>query len=58
LRNVLERKMLIPLDQLVKMHAGEVVRTNSEQIESFYTETWAFARVLCEGVNRNYLSGQ
>jgi hypothetical protein len=55
LRNVLERKMVIPLDQLAKMHAGEVVRLSADQIEAFYTETWAFARFCCEGENGKYL---
>jgi hypothetical protein len=54
LRTVIERKQLIPLEQLSRMHAGEVVRTNSDRIEAFYTETWAFARFLCEGENGKY----
>jgi hypothetical protein len=54
LRTVIERKQLIPLDVLCRMHAGEVVKTNSDRIEAFYTQTWAFARFLCEGENGRY----
>jgi hypothetical protein len=57
LRNVMERKMLIPLDELIRMHAGDVVKTGSEKIESFYSETWAFARFCCEGENGKYYDG-
>jgi hypothetical protein len=57
LRNVLERKLVIPLDQLAKMHAGEVVKMSRDRIEAFYTETWAFARFLAEGENGKYLPG-
>lgn len=56
LRNVVGRKSEIPLQVLAKLHAGDVVRMSPDRIEAFYTETWAFARFLCEGEKGKYLS--
>jgi hypothetical protein len=49
LRNAVEGGHLLPLQQLVAMHAGQVVDQPPEQIEAFYAQGWAFARFLWEG---------
>jgi hypothetical protein len=49
LRRAIEHKSLIPLDQLVTMHAGEIVSHSGITIETFYAQNWAFARFLWEG---------
>lgn len=48
LRNALEGAYLVPLPQLVAMHAGQVVDQPPAQIEAFYAQSWAFARFLWE----------
>ena len=48
LRNALEGAYLVPLAQLVAMHAGQVVDQPPAQIEAFYAQSWAFARYLWE----------
>lgn len=40
---------LWPLEQLLRMHAGEVVDQPVERIEAFYAQGWALARFLWEG---------
>jgi hypothetical protein len=49
LRNVLEGGHLVPLSELVSMHAGQVVDQPPEKIEAFYAQAWAFARFLWDG---------
>lgn len=44
----IEDDMLWPLDQLVAMHAGDVVGLPIERRETFYAQTWAFAMFLTE----------
>jgi hypothetical protein len=48
LRNAIENKALWPLEQLVTMHAGDVVRLPGDRIEAFYSQSWGFARFLWE----------
>lgn len=40
---------LWPLDELMRLHAGEVIALPAERIEAFYAQNWAFARFLWEG---------
>ena len=48
LRNAVEGGHLLPLAELVSMHAGQVVDQPPDQIEAFYAQGWAFARFLWE----------
>ncbi|HEX8522542.1 MAG TPA: hypothetical protein VF669_09825 [Tepidisphaeraceae bacterium] len=48
LRNTIERHKLWPLEKLVAMHAGDVVRLPGDRIEAFYSQSWAFARFMNE----------
>ncbi len=45
---------LWPLDELIRLHAGEVVTQPAERIEAFYAQNWAFARFLWEGEQGRY----
>lgn len=49
LRSAQAGHRLYPLEQLVRMHAGQVVGKPPSQIEAFYAESWAFARFLYDG---------
>jgi hypothetical protein len=44
-----------PLDQLIRLHAGNVVNRSGDEIEAFYAECWAFARFMREAENGRYL---
>jgi hypothetical protein len=48
LRQAIERKDLWPLEELIQMHAGDVVQQPAERIEAFYSQSWAFVRFLWE----------
>jgi len=50
LREALADRTLWPLDEFVKMHAGEVIGKNA-RIEAFYAQCWAWARFLEAGEN-------
>ena len=54
IRNALEDKKLWPLEKLVRMHAGDVVRLPGDRIEAFYAQNWAFARFLWEYADGTY----
>src|SRR5436190_11236544 len=54
LRQAIEGKYLWPLDQLVTMHAGDVVGLSGERIEAFYAQNWAFVRFLWDADNGKY----
>lgn len=54
LQAALEAGQLWSLDQLVRMHAGEVVDQPVERIEAFYAQGWALARFLWEGDGGRY----
>ncbi len=47
-------RRLLPLGQLVTMHAGDVVDLPKPQIETFYAQTWAAARFLLEAEGGRY----
>lgn len=57
LRRAIEAKSLIPLDDLVRMHAGEIVSRSGLTIDTFYAQNWAFARFLWEGENQRFRPG-
>jgi hypothetical protein len=54
LRTAIEHHWLWPLDQLCMMHAGDVVALDSERIETFYAQDWAFAQFLNNAENGKY----
>jgi hypothetical protein len=54
LRNAVEGGYLVPLPQLVSMHAGQVVDRSPEQIEAFYAQSWAFGRFLWDAEGGRY----
>lgn len=43
-----------PLDQLLRMHAGDVIGLPRQQIDTFYAQTWALAMFLWEADNNRY----
>jgi hypothetical protein len=45
---------LWPLEELVTMHAGDVVKLPREKIDAFYAQNWAFARFLLEAEGGRY----
>jgi hypothetical protein len=55
LRNAIEAKTLWPLEKLVTMHAGDVVRLPGDRVEAFYAQSWAFALFLEEYNHGEYL---
>jgi len=54
LRRTFEGRHQWPLEKLVSMHAGDVVRLPGDRIEAFYSQDWAFARFLWEYNNGQY----
>ncbi len=54
LRNAAESKTLLPLRQLISMHAGQVVEKTTFQVETFYAQSWAFARFLWDAEDGRY----
>lgn len=56
LRRAVQRQLLLPLEDLVGMHAGLVISKRTEQIAAFYAECWAFARFLREYDHGRYRS--
>ncbi|HLL90355.1 MAG TPA: hypothetical protein VK324_13735, partial [Tepidisphaeraceae bacterium] len=54
LRTAVEDRKLFPLSQLIRMHAGEVVRRPGERLGAFYAQNWAFARFLWDGEGGRY----
>lgn len=55
LRNTIDEGKLWPLEKLITMHAGDVVRLPGDRIEAFYSQSWAFARFMCEYNKGEYL---
>lgn len=45
---------LLPLSDLLGMHAGDVVGLSPQVVEGFYAQAWAFARFLGEADNGRY----
>ena len=54
LRRAVDEKNLWPTEQLIRMHAGEVVSQPSEKIEAFYSQCWAFAKFMREAEGGKY----
>ena len=54
LKRSVEGNFLYPLDELVGMHAGNVVNQSGNRIEAFYAEDWAFATFLYEADDGKY----
>ena len=48
LRLAVQGGYLWPLEDLITLHAGEVVQLSPEHVEAFYAQNWAFARFLWE----------
>jgi hypothetical protein len=45
---------LLPLEDLIGTHAGQVVNRSHEQISLFYAQCWAFARFIREADRGRY----
>ncbi|MGH7213296.1 MAG: hypothetical protein ACREIT_00735 [Tepidisphaeraceae bacterium] len=45
---------VLPLEQLVSMHAGQLVDKPGAKIEAFYAQCWAFARFLRDAEGGKY----
>ena len=54
LRNASRGNDLLPLRQLIVMHAGQVVERTSFEVEAFYAQSWAFARFLWDAEDGRY----
>ena len=54
LRDAVEAGRLWPLEQLITLHAGEVVNQPRERIDAFYAQNWAFARFLWDAEGGRY----
>jgi hypothetical protein len=54
LRRAVEGNYLYPLDQLIGMHAGNVVNQSNNHIEAFYAQSWGFAAFLWSGDGGRY----
>jgi hypothetical protein len=55
LRKASDAKVLFPLEKLITMHAGDVVGQSPIKVESFYGQSWAFARFLRESDHGKYV---
>lgn len=51
---VISANELVPLRQLLSMHAGNVVGLSGQEVDAFYSQAWAFARFLREGEGGRY----
>lgn len=51
---VIDAGQLVPLRQLLSMHAGNVVGLSAQEVDAFYSQAWAFARFLREGEGGRY----
>ena len=54
LRRVVDANELFPLNELITLHAGNIVGRAGIRIEAFYAQSWAFARFLWDGENEKY----
>src|SRR5207237_4109924 len=54
LRQTLDLHTAYPLSKLITMHAGDVVGSGGEKIESFYAQNWAFVRFLWDAQKGKY----
>jgi hypothetical protein len=48
LRKAVEKGLLLPLEGLATLHAGQIISRSTDQIAGFYAQCWAFARFLWE----------
>jgi hypothetical protein len=48
LREAVQERHLYPLEELIKLHAGDVVGEGFEKVDAFYAQDWAFARFMWE----------
>lgn len=51
LTDAVEAGQLWPLDQLLRLHAGDVIGLPRERVDTFYAQTWALALFLWTGEN-------
>lgn len=54
LRNAIDDRKTFPLQDLVSMHAGDVIHMPPDRVDAFYAQNWAFARFLWEGENQKH----
>jgi hypothetical protein len=54
LRRSAAARAFLPLGDLCGMHAGQIVDKSSGRIESFYSQSWAFARFCREAQGGKY----
>ena len=54
LATVIDAGQLVPLRQLLSMHAGNVVGLSGQEVDAFYSQAWAFARFLRDGEGGRY----
>jgi hypothetical protein len=54
LTTVIDAGQLMPLRQLLSMHAGNVVGLSGQEVDAFYSQAWALARFLREGEGGRY----
>jgi hypothetical protein len=54
LADAVEQRGLVPLQELARLHAGEVVDHPRLKREVFYAQSWAFARFLVEAGGGEY----
>lgn len=54
LRKAVDEKTLWPTEQLIRTHAGVVVKMQGEKIDAFYSQCWAFAKFLREADGGKY----
>ena len=48
LRLAQEKGQLWPLDQLIVMHAGDVVKESRQRVDAYYAQCWAFVKFMRE----------
>ncbi len=54
LRAAFDANRMWPLDQVVAMHAGQIVDKSGDKISAFYAQAWAFARFLHDADGGKY----
>jgi hypothetical protein len=54
LRSAIDGKQYIPLSDLIRLHAGQVVNGPKAHIAAFYGESWAFADFLWNGEQQKF----
>jgi hypothetical protein len=54
LRAAVEGNYVIPLSELIRLNAGDVVRVSNNRIDAFYSGSWAFATFLWTAEDGKY----